>query len=189
MVFLLRKGRWALLLTALFMSSAVAQERLQLCAKCHNLDGNSTKAGIPSIARQPKTYVENQLVLAREGLRGAKEMQDALRGVTDQEIIQLAKHFASQQPRPTSGALDKSLFNRGAATAKKLRCGICHLADFSGQNQMPRLAGQREDYLHETMKAFRDNLRTGGDTVMSDALRGVSDADIAALAHFLARSR
>ena len=122
-------------------------------------------------------------------MRGANEMQDALRDVTDREIIQLAKHFASQQPRPTSGALDKSLFNRGAAAAKKLRCGICHLADFSGQNQMPRLASQREDYLRETMTAFRDQPRAGGDTIMSDALRGVSDKDLAALAHFLSRSR
>jgi len=30
--------------------------------------------------------------------------------------------------------------------------------------------------------------RAGGDTIMSDALRGVSDADIRALGHYLSRS-
>ncbi len=177
------------MLTAFFISLSHGQERLKLCAECHGFDGNSTRAGIPSLAGQPKTYVENQLVLAREGFRGAKEMQDALRGVTDQEIIKLAQHFAAQRPRPAPAGLDKKLFDRGAAAAKMMGCGVCHLPDFSGRAQMPRLAGQREDYLRETMQAFRDNPRAGGDTVMNDALRGLSDGDIGALAHFLSRSR
>jgi cytochrome c553 len=54
---------------------------------------------------------------------------------------------------------------------------------------MPRLAAQREDYLVETMKAYRENKRTGADTTMAEVMRGVPDADIAALAHFLARRK
>jgi cytochrome c553 len=38
------------------------------------------------------------------------------------------------------------------------------------------------------MRAYRDGNRKGGDTIMAAALYGVSDADIRALAHFLARS-
>lgn len=185
----LRKGRWAGLLAALFISSAAAQQRLQLCAECHGLDGNSTKAGVPSLAGQPKTYVENQLVLAREGMRGAKEMQDALKGLKDADITALARHFASLKPGRASAPVDKKLFSQGAAATKILGCGSCHLPNFAGRDQMPRLAGQREDYLLETMKAFRDKPRAGGDTVMNDVLRGVPDADLAALAHFLSRSR
>jgi cytochrome c553 len=37
------------------------------------------------------------------------------------------------------------------------------------------------------MKGYRDNTRTGADTTMSGILHGVSDADLAALAHYLAR--
>ena len=51
-----------------------------------------------------------------------------------------------------------------------------------------RLAGQREEYLDSEMRAYRDNRRKGGDTIMAAALYGVTDADIRALAHFLARS-
>ena len=36
------------------------------------------------------------------------------------------------------------------------------------------------------MLAYRDNRRTGGDTIMAAALYGASDADIRALAHYLA---
>ena len=55
------KGRWALL-TALFISTWWGQERLQLCAACHGEDGNSGNPQIPSIAGQPKLFLETQLV-------------------------------------------------------------------------------------------------------------------------------
>jgi cytochrome c553 len=70
-----------------------------------------------------------------------------------------------------------------------MQCGACHLPDFRGREQMPRLAGQREEYLTSAMLAYRDNRRVGADTMMSGVLYGVSDSDIRALAHFLSRSR
>jgi cytochrome c553 len=73
------------------------------------------------------------------------------------------------------------------ARAKALRCGTCHAPDFRGHNQVPRLAGQREEYLASEMRAYRDDQRKGGDTIMAAALYGVSDADIRAIAHFLSR--
>jgi cytochrome c553 len=87
------------------------------------------------------------------------------------------------------GDADPKLMKVGVERAKALRCGICHLSDYRGQNQIPRLAGQRETYLEAEMRAYRDGKRTGGDTIMAAALYGVSDADIKALAHYLSRSR
>jgi cytochrome c553 len=84
--------------------------------------------------------------------------------------------------------MDTGLAKTGSQKAKELRCGVCHLSDFRGQNQIPRLAGQREAYLEAEMRAYRDGKRTGGDTIMAAVLYGVSDADIKALAHFLSRS-
>ena len=88
-----------------------------------------------------------------------------------------------------SGPADAALMKQGMTRAKALRCGICHMADFRGQNQIPRLAAQREEYLAAELLAYRDGKRSGGDTVMAEALRGVSDADLKALAHFLARAK
>ncbi len=51
---------------------------------------------------------------------------------------------------------------------------------------MPRLAKQRIDYLIHSMKEFRDGTRTGADTLMSNVVSGVSDDDLAALAHYAA---
>jgi cytochrome c553 len=186
---LLRKGRWALALTALFSSVVLSQDRLQLCAACHGEDGNSTNPQIPSIAGQPKLFLENQLILFREELRKSDQMLPVVRGLKDPEIIKLAQHFSKLPAKGMeNGPADAKLMKIGVGKAKALRCGICHLSDFSGQNQIPRLAGQREAYLEAEMRAYRDGRRTGGDTIMAATLYGVSDADIRALAHFLSRT-
>ena len=144
---------------------------------------------VPSIAGQPRIFIEHQLILFREGVRRSEQMLPVVQGLKDAEIVKLAEHFSKQRARAMeSGPLEKELARRGAQRAKELRCGVCHLADFSGQNQIPRLAGQREVYLEAEMRAYRDGKRTGGDTIMAATLYGVSDADIKALAHFLSRS-
>ena len=185
----LRKGRWALLLTALFSSLVVSQERVQLCAACHGADGNSVDPKVPSIAGQPKLFLETQLVLFREELRKSDLMLPVVKGLKDPELIKLAEHFSKLPAKGMeSGEPNPALMKTGQERAKALRCGICHLSDFSGQNQVPRLAGQREAYLEGEMRAYRDGKRTGGDTIMAAALYGVGDTDIKALAHFLSRS-
>jgi len=183
------KGRWALL-TVLFSFSCFSQERIQLCAACHGEDGNSANPQVPSIAGQPKLFLENQLVLFREEVRKSEPMAPVVKGLKDPEIIKLAEHFSRLPAKiMESGKRDPALVKRGTERAKELRCGVCHLSDFSGQNQVPRLAGQREAYLEAELRAYRDGKRAGADTIMTAALYGVSDADIKALAHFLSRSR
>jgi cytochrome c553 len=51
---------------------------------------------------------------------------------------------------------------------------------------MPRLAGQRIDYMVESLKAMRDNRRTSADPLMVETVVGLSDQDLAALAHYAA---
>jgi len=183
------KGRWALL-TALLVSAAAAQDRVPLCAACHGADGNSETPGIPSIAGQPKLFLETQLVLFREEVRVSPQMQPAVKGLSDREITRLAEHYAALSARPARNEpADPAQVKRGMALAQELHCGSCHLPDLRGRQQIPRLAAQREDYLTESMLAYRDNRRSGGDTIMAAALYGLSGADIRALAHYLSRLR
>jgi cytochrome c553 len=178
-----------MVLAALFASAAFAQgteERVKVCAGCHGADGNSATALTPSLAGQPKIFLENYLVLTREGLRGTKVMQDLLKGVKDPEITAIATHYSKLPPKTGEGTVDKALFERGRSVAAKNRCGSCHLAKFQGREQMPRLAGQREDFLAEAMLAYQQNRRAGGDTIMTASLYGIPASDIKALAHYLA---
>jgi cytochrome c553 len=170
-------------------ASESSSNRLQACAACHGEDGNSTLAGTPSLAGQPRLFLENQLVLIREGVRDIPAMRGLLDGVPDAELADLARHFAAQRVRPVQVPLDAARAQRGAGIAKRALCGTCHLPDYRGRDQMPRLAGQREDYLLLALRTFRSGVTPGRDTMMSAAVHGLSDADLVDLAHYLATLR
>jgi len=163
--------------------------RAAFCETCHGPGGNSVIAGTPSIAAQPATFLENSLVYFREGLRTAPVMQEVVKTIKDEEITALARHFSAQKAKVVATTpADKPMVGRGSELAGKMHCGQCHLAKFEGRDQMPRLAGQREEYLFGAMIGYRDGKRSAADTTMTEVLYGLSDADIKALAHFLARA-
>ena len=67
------------------------------------------------------------------------------------------------------------------------RCNFCHNGDYAGEQNVPRLAGQREDYLLKALRGYKDNTRRGYDAQMADVVEPLTDAEFADLAHFLAR--
>lgn len=159
-------------------------ERLKQCATCHGDDGNSRIEKIPSLAGQPEFFVINQLFLVREGVRKIEGMDALVKELKDDELQALAAHFAKQVPKASGEAIDPGKVSRGEQLAQQMRCASCHLPSLAGQEQMPRLARQRIDYMVHAMKQFRDNQRQGADTAMTAVIVGASDADLAALAHF-----
>ena len=163
--------------------------KLALCGACHGANGNSALALSPSLAGQPKVFLENTLILIREGLRQIAPMQGLLNGMSDAEIVALADHYSRQQAKGQDVPRDETAFRRGEAIASRALCGTCHLPSYAGQQQMPRLAAQREDYLVHSMREFRDNKAQGRDTMMNGVLRGFSDRDIADMAHYFAQLR
>ena len=184
-----RAGPAAALLLLLLPLAAEAQpkpETLATCAACHGPNGNSQVPQFPSLAGQPSVFVENQLVLIREGMRDVPAMKDVLNGMNDETIVALATYFAEQKPAPNKGTVRPESGRAGEELSKKMLCGTCHRSDYSGQNQVPRLAGQQEAYLLAVMMQFRDNPGAGRDTIMAATLRGLSDADVANLAHYFA---
>jgi cytochrome c553 len=185
---LISKFFWVLALTA--TGSALAQpapSRLALCGACHGADGNSQLPQIPSLAGQPRVFIENQLVLIREGMRDIPQMKGSLDGVSDEEIGALARHYAAQASARPPAARDAALFARGESLSQETRCGICHLPNYVGREQMPRLAGQREDYLLHSMRMFKGNQAVGRDPIMGASLQGLTDDDLKAISHYLSR--
>ena len=190
-----RQPRWRLWAAAALAACtgfAWAQQppaaQLAACAACHGPEGRSQIPSIPSLAGQPRLFIENQLVLIREGLRDVPQMKGLLDGMPDADIVALASYFAAQQPAPAAAAADAASYRRGQAIADKALCGSCHLPDFSGRQQIPRLAGQHEAFLLQAMKQFRDHPGLGRDTIMAASLYGMKDQDLADLAHFLAHA-
>ncbi len=175
-----------LFIVPVFAQSLPLSERISRCGTCHGEDGNSRTENVPSLAGQPEFFVLNQLFLMREGVRRIESMAPYVKDLKDDELEAMAKHFARLAPKPSGEPIDLSLVMRGAELAPALRCGSCHLPNLAGQQQMPRLAKQRVDYLITSLKEIRDNKRSGGDTLMSVVVGGLSDADLAALAHYSA---
>lgn len=160
-------------------------ETVAVCVACHGPAGNSVLAATPSIAAQPRTFLENQLVLIREGLRDVPTMKAVMGSLDDAEIVALAKHFSTQAAVPATGAVQADKVRAGAELSRRALCGGCHLPGYVGQSQVPRLAGQQEAYLLATLKMYRDNPAPGRDTLMSAPLQGMRDAELDSLAHYL----
>ena len=183
----------ALVAVACAAGAALAQapqtpRTLAACEACHGPGGNTVTPLVPSLAGQPRVFLENQLVLVREGLRDIPVMRDLMKDVGDDEIRALATHFAAQRAAlpAHSPPLQDERYRAGAALAQKALCGTCHLPSYAGQQQVPRLAGQDEAYLLYAMKQFRDNPGPGRDTIMAASLYGIGNNDLANLAHFFA---
>lgn len=177
-------------LAAGIWQQATAQDlgsRLVACAACHGADGNSKTSASPSLAGQPKTFLENQIIMIREGIRVIPAMTGQLDGIPDKEVIALARHFSGQTLKPLDAKRNEGLYKRGEILSRQMLCGTCHLADYKGRDQMPRLAGQREDYLLHSMLQFKNNQAIGRDTIMTASLYGISDDDIKAIAHYLSQ--
>ena len=190
--------RWRPLLLGLFLGLVVAivsvsgagaqgvAERVKQCAVCHGEDGNSQMANLPSLAGQPEFFIINQLFLMREGVRKVDAMAALVKDLKDDDLQALAKHYAAQPPKPSGEPIDPALVQRGSELAATRRCGSCHQPALNGADQIPRIAKQRVDYLTTALKELRDGKRPGADTLMSQAVAGLSDNDLAALAHFAA---
>jgi cytochrome c553 len=163
----------------------IAAER---CAACHGADGRSQMPDIPSLAGQPAGFTTLQMILFREGIRQVPAMQAVAAGMPDQDIEDLAAHFAGLPlGRPDDlRRRDTALLAAGEALAGTRNCGVCHLPAFTGREQVPRLAGQREEFLARAMMEYRDGRRIGADSQMNGAVFGLSNTDIASLAHYLA---
>jgi cytochrome c553 len=177
---------------ALCSVAALAQpsrEHLAVCGGCHGANGQSAITGTPSLAGQPKLFIENQLVIMREGLRDVPAMKPVIADLKDADISALATHYAALPAKAAPAPTQSDKAKAGAALAQRLLCNTCHLPDYAGQQQVPRLAAQDEAYLVQSMKQFRDNPGPGRDTIMAATLRGLRDDELAQLAHHLAHFR
>jgi cytochrome c553 len=69
------------------------------------------------------------------------------------------------------------------------QCAACHGSDGRSvvMPQYPKIGGQNLEYLSGALKAYRDGRRQGTyASIMSAAAKGLSDADIADLAAYVA---
>ena len=144
---------------------------------------------VPSLGGQPAFYLSVQMLMFRDRMRVVEIMNQQMQGFTNTELQALAD-LISKLPAPQpADAGDSARMEAARTLAEQNRCNFCHGRDYAGERNVPRLAGQREDYLVKALREYKNNARRGYDASMADVLYSVSDEQIGELAYFLARLR
>ena len=175
---------------ALPARAATLDARIAACLACHGEKGQSTLPEVPSLGAQPAFYLLIQLFMFREGLRRVEVMNKTTQGLTDEDLRAMSATIAKlPPPQPSDAPSDPARLERALALIEQHRCNFCHQRDYSGDQNAPRLAGQREDYLVKAMREYKSNTRRAYDASMADVLYLISDEQILDLAYFLSRLR
>ena len=164
--------------------------KLAACLACHGEKGISETSEVPSLAGMPADFTLIQLFLFRQNTRKIEIMNDLAKDMTDDDLRKFAEYFAKlPAPKASGDPADPAIAARAQGVIAKNHCASCHNPDFSGREQMPRLAAQREDYLLKALRDYKTAKRPGYDATMDEVIRPLTDADIVDLSHYLARMR
>jgi cytochrome c553 len=180
------------LASAILTAPALAgsPEKLAACLSCHGGDGTSDNETVPALGAQREPYTLIQLFMYREGLRVAVPMNEYTKSLSDDDLRSAAGFLARlPPPKPVGGSPEPARLERGRALAQTYHCLVCHRPDLTGQESVPRLAGQREDYLLKTLRDYKTGVRRGYEATMAEALQPVDDAGLEELAYYISHVR
>jgi cytochrome c553 len=146
--------------------------------------------GTPALAGQPSFYAITQLFLFREGRRDNEAMTAVAKTMKDDDLRGYSDFIGTLPPvppPPPSTPTDPARMSKGRELAQQHKCFFCHGNDLAGGHQVPRIAGQREDYLQMSLQGFKSGKRPGYTMAMGEAVSQIAPADLDTLAYFAAR--
>lgn len=191
----LRMTTIAFLMSAIFSSthpvlaqteSADIVAKAAMCSACHGAAGAPALPGAPVLWGQTEGYIYLQLKDLKSGARESPMMNGIAASMTREDMFALAKHFTNQPwPNLQQPAASVEVAKAAQITNSSIGCTGCHLANYQGNSAIPRLAGQKEDYLLTTMLAFRSGERANNPG-MSSLMNAASPEDLKAMAAYLA---
>ena len=177
-----------LLTGTLAASAAAPSENLEPCLACHGATGQSVTENVPSLGAQPSKYTLIQLFMFREKLRPVEPMTELTKDWSDADLQQAADFIATlPPPKPPADPVDPARLEQARTLVEQSHCNVCHRADFSGQDNVPRLAGQREDYLLKALREYKSGARHGYEPIMAEVLQPIDDAQLVEFAYYLSR--
>ncbi len=168
------------------------------CADCHGPAGIVDTPDVPNLAGQDALYVFKQLQDYKNESRSSPIMGEAVKGLSDRDMADLAAFYAAQAPAPspasgpaTAPEIEK-LVSVGDGARLVAACEACHGAESSrapGSYGVPNLRNQKLDDLTLQLTAFRSGERANDVyRVMRDLCRQLTDAEIAGLAAHYSRT-
>jgi len=170
---------------ALAQDAEAGRSKVQVCAACHGADGNAVSGLFPNLAGQNWRYIYIQLKDFQEGRRSDPVMSAMVASLSRQDMIDIGNFYAAQKARPSTYAVDENKAKRGKAKADETLCAMCHLGEFIGQNEIPRVAGQQFDYVVKQLREFKARTRTNDAGNMTSVAQTLNETDIENLAHYI----
>jgi cytochrome c553 len=170
--------------------AANPSETLAPCLACHGAEGQSATANVPSLGAQQAPYLVIQLFLFREGMRVAEPMNAMTKELSDEELQSTAQFLAAlPAPKPPADPGDPLRLERARVLVEQNHCNVCHQPNFSGHENVPRLADQREDYLLKTLREYKSGARRGYDASMAEVVQPIDDRQLIEFAYYLSHLR
>ncbi len=209
-----RRRRWLLAVTCLLAALAPAlaparaapfqddmAQRTLACTACHGEQGRAGPDGYyPRLAGKPAGYLYHQLLNFRDGRRHYGPMAGMVDVLSDDYLMEIARHFASLQvpyppPAPLASpppadimARGRALALQGDASQRLPACVQCHGQRLTGAlPDVPGLLGLPPDYLTAQLGGWRTGQRRAhAPDCMASIVQRLSDRDAYAVVSWLA---
>jgi cytochrome c553 len=156
------------------------------CQECHGADGNGNgeDGKFARLAGQYPAYIVKELQDFRSGARKHDVMMIMARSLEESDLADIAAYYGGL---PAMRG-DATRADTEAALRLFAACAACHGAQGKGNGNaaFPVIGGQDAKYLRTQLLAWRSGERRnspGG--AMNDAAKGLTDAEIDLLAHYL----
>jgi cytochrome c553 len=155
------------------------------CQECHGADGNGNgqDGKFARLAGQYSAYIVKQLQDFRSGARKHDTMMIMARSLEEADLADIAAYYGG-----LPGMRGETAPADAAGQRLFAACAACHGAQGKGNGNaaFPVIGGQDVKYLRDQLLAWRSGERRnspGG--AMNDATKGLTDAEIDELAHYL----
>lgn len=167
----------------------------QTCDGCHGAGNLGAEHGVPTIAGLSEYYHSDQLYFYREKGRPCNDVTSSggettnmcavTENLSDEEIDELAAHYAAMPFKPAKQDFDAALAAAGKAIHDR-DCEVCHTEGGSNvEDDAGILAGQWMGYLQTVMAEYRSGEREQAEP-MKKKVDALSDDDVKALLNYYA---
>ncbi|HIC8840755.1 MULTISPECIES: periplasmic diheme shuttle PdsA [Aeromonas] len=198
-----RSMKWEVVGLSLLIGSigpafAGVDEMAKTCNACHGNQGISSHTDIPTIAgiaesnlaEQMRSYLDGRPAKTVNHVTGDTSKQgnmtDIVKGLSDDQIDELAAYYAELPYQPMKQPFDAALAKAGQKLHEESGCKKCHSEGGSvADDEASILSGQPKGYILMALQEFKAGKRSN-DEKMNNAIIAMSDADLQALAEYYA---
>ncbi len=183
-------------------SNQSLRAKIEYCTTCHGLSGQGYRGyfTMPRLAGQQTVYFVNQLKAFVDQRRKNRYMYSVAHVLNPAMMSSLAEHFSALNPRPLGGAPrnlaaeGKKIYEEGIPESNVPACMACHGSEAKGRGEIPRLAGQLNDYIFNKLTNWekeRGQGRGGPDVsaLMLPTAHSLTKSQIASVAAYVSHLR